>query len=91
MPPMSHFINNLWIQGAGPAFTSTNPASGDEVWTGHAATSHEIDLATNAARAALSGWAAAPLARRIGRIEAFAIVLRGKESELVEAICREAG
>ena len=91
MPPMSHFINNLWIQGAGPAFTSTDPASGEEVWTGHAATSHEIDLATNAARAALPGWAAAPLARRIGRIEAFAIVLRVKEPELVEAISREAG
>lgn len=88
---MSHFINNLWIEGTGPVFNSTDPATGEHVWTGHAAIPHEVDQAVNAARAALPDWSTAPLARRIERVEAFATALRIKEPALVEAICREAG
>ena len=89
--PMNHPLNNLSTQSQGPLFSSIDPATGETVWSGHAATPHDIDLALKAARTALPDWSHSTLAYRIERVEAFAIELRTKEPELSEAICRETG
>ena len=34
----SHFILGRWSKGDGPTFVSTDPASGEVNWEGHAAT-----------------------------------------------------
>jgi succinylglutamic semialdehyde dehydrogenase len=87
----SHLINNRWIDGDGAPFTSTNPASGETLWTGREATPQEVDQAIAAARDAFPEWADAPLPRRIALLEAFAVQLRQHRDELAEAIAQETG
>ena len=88
---MSHFIDQQWLPGTGDELTSTNPANGEAVWSGRAATADEIDRAVIAARSALPGWSAFPLEKRISFLEAFAGELRRREVDLAETISREVG
>ena len=88
---MSHFIHNLWLPGDGPSFSSVNPANGEVVWSGRAATSEEVDRAILATRSALPAWSSLALARRIECLEAFAAALRRREPDLTHAISRETG
>src|SRR3954453_9289278 len=67
---------------------STDPATGEEIWSrpvGDAA----AEVA--AARAAWPAWAAHSLAFRIETLRRFANVVRGKEAEFAELISRETG
>src|SRR5690348_9608729 len=68
--------------------TSTNPATGEEVWSGDVG-----DAATEVAtaRAAWPEWAAHSHAYRIEAVRRFANVVRKKESEFAELISRETG
>ena len=88
---MPHFIDNLWIEGTGLVFTSTDPASGECIWTGHAATPTEVDRAFQSARIGSPDWADTTLAVRIGYVERFAKELCANERVLIDAICRETG
>ena len=54
------YINGEWKQGSGAAFQSTDPASGDVVWEGAAATAADVTDAYSAARKAFPGWARTP-------------------------------
>src|SRR5690348_1712884 len=68
--------------------TSTNPATGEEVWSGDVG-----DAATEVAtaRAAWPEWAAHSHAYRIEAVRRFANVVRKKEAEFAELISRETG
>jgi succinylglutamic semialdehyde dehydrogenase len=68
--------------------TSTNPATGEEVWSGETG---DAAAEVSAARAAWPAWAAHSNAFRIEALRRFANVVRGKESEFAELIAREAG
>jgi succinylglutamic semialdehyde dehydrogenase len=71
--------------------TSRNPATGQVVWTGRAATGEEVARAVATARRAFSGWSSTPLSKRIDLVQGFAERLKSSKSELVEIICRETG
>jgi succinylglutamic semialdehyde dehydrogenase len=75
----------------GVAFVSINPATGEAVWSGNAATEAQINAAVAGARDALEQWADAPLSSRIAYLEAFAEQLKQHKQELAQAICRETG
>jgi succinylglutamic semialdehyde dehydrogenase len=68
--------------------TSTNPATGEEVWSGETG---DAAAEVSAARAAWPAWAAHSNAFRIEALRRFANVVRGKESEFAELIARETG
>jgi len=87
----SHFIDGHWTDGAGAAFESHDPATGQVVWQGWAATGEEIDRAVVAARKASESWADLPLQQRIFFLQQFAEQLKAHRAELAEAISREAG
>jgi succinylglutamic semialdehyde dehydrogenase len=75
-------------QAAGRTLVSTNPATGEIVWSG------EIGDATAevaAARAAWPAWAAHSIAYRIEAVRRFANVVRKKEAQFAELIARETG
>src|SRR5436305_3071127 len=57
MATHNHYIDDQWMPGGGPVLTSTDPATGETVWTGRAATSAEVDDAVTAARRAFEPWA----------------------------------
>ena len=67
---------------------STNPATGEEIWSGRTG---DAAAEVAAARAAWPAWAAHSHAYRIEAVRRFANVVRGKESEFAELIARETG
>ena len=83
----SHHFAGRWIDGEGPPFTSTDPATGDINWQGRAATDAEIDRAVAAARDAFAQWADVSPADRIAFVEAVAEQYRRLKPELARAVC----
>ena len=67
---------------------STNPATGDEVWSGKIG---DAAAEVAAARAAWPEWAAHSHAYRIEALRRFANVVRKKETAFAELIARETG
>ena len=68
--------------------TSTNPATGEEVWSGEVG---DATAEVAAARAAWPEWAAHSHAYRIEAVRRFANVVRKKEGEFAELISKETG
>jgi succinylglutamic semialdehyde dehydrogenase len=67
---------------------STNPATGEEVWSGETGdAAAEVAIA----RAAWPAWAAHSHSYRIEAVRRFANVVRSKEAEFAELIARETG
>ncbi|MBA4138417.1 MAG: succinylglutamate-semialdehyde dehydrogenase [Opitutus sp.] len=72
-------------------FSSVNPATGNIVWTGAAASAAEVDGAVAAARVAFPAWSARPLAERMAVLHAFAAQLTAHKDDLARAISAEVG
>lgn len=87
----SHLIGDAWLAGEGPAFGSSDPATGQTVWEGHAATPCDVEQAIACARGAFEPWARLPLGKRIAYLEAFAQQVRQQKDALADAISRETG
>jgi succinylglutamic semialdehyde dehydrogenase len=68
--------------------TSTNPATGEKVWSG---TIGDAAAEVAAARAAWPAWAAHSHAYRIEAVRRFANVVRKREEEFADLIARETG
>ncbi len=73
------------------SFASFDPASGETVWQGQAATAEQVGAAVAAARRAFPGWAATPLDQRIVCVRAFKAALEARSDTLAETISRETG
>ena len=86
-----HYINGLWVDKGGHAFTSTNPANNQILWQGKAADAALVDEAVAAARAAFPGWAAQGYEGRLLLLEAFKGLISNKKDELALAIAQETG
>ena len=67
---------------------STNPATGEEVWSGKVG---DAAAEVASARAAWPEWAAHSVAYRVEAVRRFANVVRRKEAELAELISKETG
>ncbi|HEY0947702.1 MAG TPA: aldehyde dehydrogenase family protein, partial [Opitutaceae bacterium] len=72
-------------------FRSVNPATGETIWTGPAASAAEVDAAVGRARAAFRSWSRTPLAEREAHVRAFARVLEIRKAAVAEAISLEIG
>ncbi len=68
--------------------TSTNPVTGEEIWSGRIG---DASAEVAAARAAQPAWAAHSLAYRVEAARRFANVVRKKEAEFAELISKETG
>ncbi|MGN6848795.1 MAG: aldehyde dehydrogenase family protein, partial [Sphingomicrobium sp.] len=67
---------------------STDPATGDEIWSGDVG---DVGAEVAAARAAWPAWAAHSHAFRIEAVRRFANVVRKNEQQFAELISRETG
>ena len=72
-------------------FTSTDPATGDTVWEGSAATPGEVSSAVQQAHAAFPDWADRPRSDRIDAVKRYQTVLKNRAPEIARAISRETG
>ncbi len=86
-----HCINGLWVSKGTHQFTSINPATGAELWSGWAAGEGEIASAVAAARAAFPAWAAMPAAERHAVGQKFKEIVESQKEELAVLIAKETG
>ncbi len=84
-------INGEWRDGAGAQFSSFDPSTGAEIWTGAAATRDDVNNAVSAAREAFAKWALTPLADRIAVMERYRDLIKRDADALAELISRETG
>lgn len=84
-------VGGRWRPGRGACFASTDPASGERLWSGAAAAPEDVAKACRAARAAFPGWARTPLAERAALAERFRALLLERQAELGALIARETG
>lgn len=85
------FIDGEWRAGRAGPFTSHDPATGADVWTGRAADAQDVADAVSAARAAFPAWSRTPLKDRRAIVRAFKAEVERRKGELVEIIARETG
>ena len=72
-------------------FSSLNPATGEIVWRGAAASVTEVDLAVQRARSAFAEWSQRPSDQRIAVLRSYAAALEQRKPALAEIISREVG
>lgn len=88
---MSLFIDGHWRAGRGEAFQSTDPASGDIVWEGRAASLEDVADAYKAARAVFPFWARTSFSERVSILRQYVAELEKLADKLPETISREVG
>lgn len=86
-----NFIGGEWREGAGERFSSHDPASGDKVWEGRAASADDVAEAMAAARLAFPAWSRRPVEERIAIARAFGKELEKRADEIARTISREMG
>jgi succinylglutamic semialdehyde dehydrogenase len=85
------YVDGEWRQGAGDLFASYDPATGDKVWEGRAASVDDVAEAMAAARLAFPAWSRRPLEERVAIARAFAKIIEKRSDELARLISREMG
>ena len=91
MSEQTHLIDGQWWRGHGEPFASRNPASGEVIWQGCAATAVDVAAAVTAARAASYDWANRELGERIALLRRFGEQVAGAKETLALVIARESG
>lgn len=85
------YIDGAWREGAGDRFASHDPASGDIVWRGQAATPDDVAAAMAAARLAFPAWSRRPVEERVAIVRAFAKEIEKRGEDIAKTISREMG
>ena len=85
------FIDGAWRAGGGAPFTSLDPARGDTIWTGAAASPDDVRAAFSAARRAFPDWALSGFDARKQVVERYGEILKAKADEIGALIAAETG
>ena len=85
------FIGGQWRKGEGERFASHDPATGDTVWEGRAATPDDVAEAMASARLAFSSWAKRAIEERVEIARNFAKAIEKRADDIAHTISREMG
>ncbi|GGE84314.1 succinylglutamate-semialdehyde dehydrogenase [Shewanella carassii] len=88
---MTQFIKGQWLAGEGQAMSSSNPANGETLWQGNAATPAQVEAAVAAAREAQFDWFMLGFDGRLQVIEAYRDQLEAHKGEIADTIAQETG
>ena len=88
---MTQFIKGRWLAGEGQAMSSSNPANGETLWQGNAATPAQVEAAVAAAREAQFDWFMLGFDGRLQVIEAYRDQLEAHKGEIADTIAQETG
>src|ERR1700741_5687844 len=86
-----HFIGGQWIRGQGQPFSSTNPATGEQVFQSRNADSSEVARAFQTAKGAFQKWAENSAEERFRVARNFASIVDRRRPQFVTAIACETG
>ena len=84
-------IGGQWRQGQGAEMQSINPASGQVIWSGNAASTDDVDLAMRRAAAAFENWRDCDFSEREAITRRFAQFLDRDRERLADIIGQETG
>ncbi len=85
------YINGLWIDEGTHSFTSLNPATGAEIWSGKAAGDSQVVAAVKAAADAFPSWSQIRYEDRLKIAGDFKALIDGQKEELALMIAQETG
>ncbi|MFY8209565.1 MAG: succinylglutamate-semialdehyde dehydrogenase [Caulobacter sp.] len=85
------FIDGKWRAGQGADLTSTDPATGEVVWSAATATPADVADAVAAARKAFPAWADLSREERIAILRRYKDILVERAAPYAEALSRETG
>lgn len=85
------FIDGQWRAGTGTTFESLDPASGDVIWTGPAASEMDVQDAFKTAREAFEPWAALPFDTRREVVLRYRDLAVAAKDDMATLISRETG
>ena len=85
------YIGGAWHKGHGERFASYDPATGDKVWEGNAASEDDVAEAMAAARLAFPAWSRRAPDERIAIARAYAKEIEKRGDEIARTISREMG
>jgi succinylglutamic semialdehyde dehydrogenase len=85
------YIGGAWRAGNGERFSSHDPATGDKVWEGRAATGDDVSEAMAAARLAFPAWSRLAVDERIAIARRFGDIIKRRGEEIAKTISREMG
>lgn len=88
---MTQFIKGQWLAGEGQAMSSSNPANGETLWQGNAATPAQVEAAVAAAREAQFDWFMLGFDGRLQVIETYRDQLEAHKAEIADTIAQETG
>ena len=72
-----NFIGGQWRKGEGALLVSHDPATGDKVWEGCAASAEDVAAAMAEANLAFPAWSRRPVVERVAIVRAFGATARG--------------
>ena len=84
-------IGNQWVSADGKEFQSISPTDDSLVWSGAAASTQQIQRATEAARKAAGPWWDQPVQERIDLVNRFADIVKQQSNDLANLISHETG
>lgn len=84
-------IGDEWVAGAGPALSSTAPATGAQLWAGKTASTGQVDQALIAASDAFETWKRTSVEHRVGIIEAYSAIAAARKEDMAKLISAETG
>ncbi len=87
----SLFINGQWCQGDGADIESVNPANGQRIWCGRAASDEQVNEAVIAAREAFEHWRLMTFEQRATLVRRFVSQLELHRDLLTDTIGQETG
>lgn len=87
----SQFIDGRWMDGSGGAFVSLDPTTLAPSWSGHEASTAEVNDAVTAARRALERWRGLSPDERAAAVTRFADLLKARRDEGAALISRCTG
>ncbi|MGB0466001.1 MAG: succinylglutamate-semialdehyde dehydrogenase [Pontibacterium sp.] len=87
----SLYINGAWCAGEGKLMHSENPANGEPIWQGKAATAQQVNDAVAAADQAFKGWAGRSFDQRLNFIRRFHQQVQSYRALLADTIGQETG
>ncbi len=85
------FIGGMWFAGEGAQFASINPATGEKIWQGNAASSAQLEKAMRAARTILGEWMSFSVDEREEYLKKFISKLTAQQDELALVLAQETG
>lgn len=88
---MTNYIGGEWHPGLGPAFDSIDPAHGDILWRGNAASVKDVDRAFTVARDAFDDWSRTPIEERLEIVLRYTDLAIAAKESMGLLIAKEAG